>query len=183
MNSYEDIRQLYRPDQVRYLLIAESPPPDAAAEGSRHFYRTDRVRLDDRLFLNTIKALYPKAVDETDRELETDKERWLRRFQRDGWYMIEALEISMRHEVTKRDRQANIKLALPRLIERVREIAGNETKITLIKSNVFEVAAEPLRQAGFTVLNQQLLDYPGHYNQQAYRQKLAKLVADAERSR
>lgn len=180
MQSYEEIRQSYRPDQVKYLLIAESPPPSAEAAGSRHFYRTDRVRPDDRLFLNTIKALYPETAERADRELETDKEQWLRRFQHDGWYMIEALETSMRHEVTKKDRQANIKLALSRLIERVREIAVKDTKIMLIKSNVFEVATEPLRAAGFTVLNQQLLDYPGHYNQQAYRQKLAKLIADAK---
>lgn len=179
MQAYEEIRQSYRPSPVKYLLIAESPPPSAEAQGSRHFYRTDRVRPDDRLFLNTVKALYPETADRADRELETEKSQWLRRFQHDGWYMIEALETSMQHSVTKKERQANIQLALPRLIERVREIAGSDTKIILIKSNVFEVAAEPLRAAGFMVLNQALLDYPGYYNQQAYRQKLTKLVADA----
>jgi hypothetical protein len=46
----------------------------------------------------------------------------------------------------------------------------------LVKSNVFEVAAEPLRDAGFTVLNHELVDYPGHYNQKAYREKLARLA-------
>jgi hypothetical protein len=55
-------------------------------------------------------------------------------------------------------------------------LADPDTKIILIKSNVFEAAAEPLRQAGFTVLNKELLDYPGHFNQRAYREKLAKLA-------
>ncbi len=55
-----------------------------------------------------------------------------------------------------------------------------DTKIILIKSNVFVVAAEPLRQAGFTVLNQELLDYPGHFNQRAYREKLSKLAAQID---
>jgi hypothetical protein len=177
MENYEQIRQHYRPDVIKFLLIAESPPPPAAAEGSRHFYRTDRVRPDDRLFLNTVKALYPELASKTDTEIEQNKEAWLRRLQTDGIYMIEALETSMRHEVSKKQRQENIRQALPRLVERVRELADDQTGLILIKSNVNDVAAGPLRQAGFKVLNDGLVDYPGHYNQAAYRQKLAKLVS------
>lgn len=179
MGSYDDIRQQYRPKRIKFLLIAESPPPSAEAGGSRHFYRTDQVRPDDRLFNNTIKALYPEVADMPDAELQKDKEKWLRRLQADGWYMTESLERSLRHSVTKPERQELIRQALPRLIERVRELADSDTKIILIKSNVFDVAAEPLRQAGFNVLNTRLVDYPGHFNQQAYREKLSKLVVKA----
>jgi len=42
---------------------------------------------------------------------------------------------------------------------------------------VFDVAAEPLRAAGFHVLNTELVDYPGQFNQHAYREKLVKLAA------
>lgn len=128
------------------------------------------------MFVNTMKALYPEAADKTEVELEEEKENWLRRFQNDGWYMIEALEKSLPHEVTKQQRQELIKQNLPKLIERVGDLAGKDTKIILIKSNVFDVAAEPLRQAGFNVLNKELLDYPGQFNQAAYRKKLAQLV-------
>ncbi|HSX28507.1 MAG TPA: hypothetical protein VLF60_03620 [Candidatus Saccharimonadales bacterium] len=175
MSSYNDIREKYRPAHIKMLLIAESPPPAAEVQSSRQFYRSDRIRKDDRLFTNTIKALYPEAADMSEPELEADKEQWLRRFQADGWYMIEALEESQIHEITKGQRQARIAESLPRLLERVGELASKDTKIILIKSNVFDVAAEPLRQAGFTVLNTELVDYPGHFNQKAYREKLAAL--------
>ena len=89
--------------------------------------------------------------------------------------MIEALEESQAHEVTKAQRQERIRQSIPRLIERVKELAGKDTKIILIKSNVFEAAAVPLRQAGFNVLNTELVDYPGHFNQRSYREKLTKL--------
>ncbi len=135
------------------------------------------MRRDDRLFTNTIKALYPETVDQPEIELEQAKEQWLRRFRADGCYMIEALEDSQQHEVTKDQRQDRIRRALPRLLERVAELANDHTQIILIKSNVFDVAAEPLRGAGYTVLNTQLLDYPGRFNQRAYREKLTKLVA------
>ncbi|HTE22456.1 MAG TPA: hypothetical protein VK674_05455 [Candidatus Limnocylindria bacterium] len=176
MNSYETTRQRYRPANIKVLLIAESPPPSAEKASSRHFYRTDQVRRDDRLFVNTVKALYPEAADKTGAQLEPDKEQWLHRFQADGWYMLEALEQSQPHEATKEQRQELIRKSLPRLQARVRELAEKNTKIILIKSNVFEVAAGPLRQAGYTVLNTELVDYPGRFNQRAYRQKLAKLA-------
>jgi hypothetical protein len=176
MSSYDTIRQRYRPDQIKVLLIAESPPPAAQIDSSRHFYRSNPIRTNDRLFVNTIKALYPEASNLTEAQLEPQKKQWLRRFQADGWYMIEALETSLRHIVTKPERQARIRQNLPRLIERVKNLANQDTKVILIKSNVFDVAAEPLRQAGFTVLNTELVDYPGQFNQRDYREKLSKLA-------
>lgn len=177
MNSYNTLRKEYQPSHIKVLLIAESPPPAADVDSSRQFYRSEKIRKDDRLFVNTIKAIYLEVAEKTETEIESDKEAWLQRFKADGWYMIEALEESQVHEVTKAERQTKIKQALPRLIERVRELAETDTKLVLIKSNVFEVAAKPLQEAGFTVLNTELLDYPGRFNQRAYREKLAKLTS------
>jgi len=161
------------------LLIAESPPPSANINSSRQFYRTSRAYPEDRLFVNTIRALYPETLDISQSDLAAQKEHWLHRFKQDGWYMIEALEESQKHEVTKQQRQEKIRKALPRLITRVRELVKPDTKIILIKSNVFDVAREPLREAGFTVLNTELVDYPGRFNQKAYRQKLSELAKAA----
>lgn len=179
MESYETTRQKYRPATIKFLLIAESPPPAADIQSSRQFYRSEKVRKDDRLFVNTIKALYPEAANLTETQLEPEKEMWLRRFQADGWYMIEALEESQIHEVTKKQRQERIKASLPSILARVKALVNKDTKIILIKSNVFDVAAEPLREAGFKVLNTELLDYPGRFNQRAYREKLGKIINDA----
>lgn len=175
--DYDAVREQYKPRRITTLFIAESQPPAAGVASSRQFYRTDTVYREDRLFSNTIRALYPAAADLPEASLKKDKEFWLRKFQDDGFYMIEALETSLAHEVTKEQRQELIREALPRLIERVKSLHAQDARIILIKSNVFEVAAEPLSSAGFTVLNEQLLDYPGRFNQKAYREKLAKLLA------
>jgi hypothetical protein len=177
MDSYEKIRRRYKPDRVKVLLIAESPPPKADVQSSRQFYYADRIRKDDRLFTNTIRALYPEALVVPEPQLEEHKEDWLQRFKQDGFYMIEALEDSQEHEVTKKQRQQRIRDALPRLLTRVGEVADQDTGIILIKSNVFDVAAGPLRDAGFNMLNTELVAYPGHFNQRSYREKLAALVA------
>jgi hypothetical protein len=175
MSSYDETRQAYKPEQVLWLLIAESPPPQADQPSSRHFYRAQPARRDDRLFTNTIQALYQAAAELTEAEIQADKEDWLRRLQADGIYMIEALETSQRHQVTKRQRQDKIAAAAPRLVERARQLRPKKG-IVLIKSNVFDQAGGPLRQAGLKVLNKELVDYPGHFNQRAYRQKLRDLL-------
>lgn len=174
-HSYDSIRQKYKPSHIKLLLIAESPPPPPAAQSSRQFYYTDRIRKNDRLFINTIRAFYPKMAESSELTLEENKETWLNRLRQDGIYMIEALEKSQEHEVTKRERQELIKATIPKLIKRVGELVESSTKIILIKSNVFEVACEPLKSAGFTILNTELVDYPGRFNQRDYREKLARL--------
>lgn len=176
MYTYEKVRSIYKPEHIIFLLIAESPPPSPFIQSSRQFYYTDRIRKDDRLFTNTIRALYPETAKMPEKELEEHKETWLQRFKNDGFYMIEALETSQHHEVTKHERQEKITAALPRLITRIKELAGPKTKIILIKSNVFEAAAKPLTKAGFQILNTELVDYPGQFNQKDYREKLAALV-------
>lgn len=180
--SYEVDRRLYKPVHIHILFIAESPPPTSETPSSRHFYRTDTLRHNDRLFINTIKTLYPQAAELSEAQLEQAKDSWLRTFQQDGYYMIEALDSSLPHEVTKQQRQEYIRAALPVLIRRVSELVEPNTKIILIKSNVFEVAAEPLRKAGLAILNTELIDYPGHFTQKAYRQKLAGLLEAGARS-
>ena len=176
MSFYDEVRKKYRPSHIKVLLIAESPPPAPEVQSSRQFYYTDRIRKDDRLFVNTIRALYPETLESTEAQLEEEKEIWLQRFKDDGWYMIEALEDSQEHEATKKQRHERIQAALPNLLERIKELVEPSTKIILIKSNVFDVAAEPLRRAGYKVLNTELVDYPGRFNQRAYREKIARLI-------
>lgn len=176
MSDYDTVREHYRPATIKILMIAESQPPAAGVASSRQFYRTDSIYKEDRLFTNTMRALYPDAATLPEADLKQQKEQWLRRFQKDGWYMTEALETSLPHEITKQERQELIRTHLPRLLARVKKLVRPGTKIILIKSNVFEVAATPLRQAGYHVLNTELLDYPGRFNQKAYRDKLAALA-------
>lgn len=175
--TYEYIRRLYRPKRIKVLCIAESPPPPPEVQSSRQFYYTDRIRRDDRLFVNTIRAVYPETAKTPEKELEETKEGWLRRLQKDGFYMIEALTKSQPHKATKQERQEKIRENLPKLIQRVKDLVMPDTKLILIKSNVFDVAAAPLREAGFHVLNTELVDYPGRFNQRDYREKLAGLYA------
>jgi hypothetical protein len=175
--DYEKIRQRYRPEGIKYLLIAESgPPASAKIPSSRQFYRVDYQKPDDRLYANTMRVVFAEAEDLESSMLEADKSVWLERFKEAGFYMIEALETSLVHEVTKQERREMLSEQADRVVERVRELAAAGTKLILIKSNVYDMLAGPLREAGFTVLNEELLDYPGRFNQADFRRKLAAMV-------
>lgn len=176
MSEYDHVRERYKPDHITLLMIAESQPPAAGVQSSRQFYRTDSMYREDRLFTNTMRAIYPEAAELPESDLKQQKEQWLRRFQKDGYYMTEALTTSLAHEVTKQERQALIAEHLPALLARLKKLIGSTARIILIKSNVFDVAAEPLRAAGYRVVNHELLDYPGRFNQKTYREKLAKII-------
>jgi hypothetical protein len=128
--------------------------------------------------VDTIRALYPEAAEQTEAIIETEKERWLRQLQRDGVYMIEALAESQEHEVTKRQRQERIAEVLPELERKIKGLVDDTAGIILIKSNVFDVAAESLCSAGLQILNTELVDYPGRFNQRAYREKLGYLARE-----
>ncbi len=83
-HTYESLRLKYKPEHITFLLIAESPPPSSFIQSSRQFYYTDHIRKDDRLFVNTIRALYPETLETPEAELEEHKEEWLERFKADG---------------------------------------------------------------------------------------------------
>lgn len=173
--EYEKLRLSYKPTIINWLFIAESPPPPAGTVSTRHFYRTG-VGTGDRLFANTIKALYAEASSLSEAELAEQKETWLRRFQQDGCYMIECLDESLAHGTTPTERKQKIKAALPQLIAKVQELATPQTQIILIKSNPYNIATNPLKEAGFKVINQALIDYPGYWREEPYRQKLAETI-------
>jgi len=63
---------------------------------------------------------------------------------------------------------------LASLIQRIREVYDTiATQIALISSPVFSICANALRQEGFRVLNNQMIDFPGSGRQREFRNKLS----------
>ena len=173
--DYEQLRQSYRPQQIKWLLVAESPPPAADKTSTRHFYRPTAAGDGDRLFNNTIRAIYPEAPEPL--ELVAHKEEWLQRFKTDDFYLIEALTESLPHGTKTKDRLEALHDAVPNLIKRTKQLAGPDTKIILIKSTTFKMCTEPLREAGLNVINTETLNYPGFWQEEPYRTKLKQLIS------
>jgi hypothetical protein len=129
-NVYREAAAVYRPDAVRLLFVAEAPPTSV----ERYFY-FPRVPVHDSLWIETMRAMYGAEFGETAFE-RGRKDSWLRRFQRDGCFLADAVD-----EPISGSPRTRIQLIRKRAAESVREAAALQPKqVLLIKSTVYEGA-------------------------------------------
>lgn len=155
----------YRPDPVRILFMAESPP--AAAD--RHFYFEDVPRADG-LWVSTMRALYGEAFGQTARE-RPRKGEWLSRFQEDGFWMLEALP----DPVDKKKKETQIRENADAAQSAVRD--ADPQHVILIAAPVYKVLADPLREAGFSLPQTQAVPFPGRGQQGKFQTAMEAALA------
>jgi len=74
------------------------------------------------------------------------KETLLRKFQGDGFYLLDLLDIP------KNQYRGKLKDAVPDLIRKIDEVVTKEIPIILIKVTVYDAAKDELRRAGFRIV-------------------------------
>jgi hypothetical protein len=133
----ETARLKYRPDNLKYLLIAEAPP-----DSVERFFYYDDVREHDYLFLGVAQALYPELKDKflASKRSSVIKNEILRKFQADGFYLLDLSELPL-SQLTD-----DLSFQLVTLIEKVKNVADEQTKIILIKVNVYDIAFNSLQE-------------------------------------
>ncbi len=164
--------QKYRPAQVRILFLAESPP----AAPDRHFYFEDVTRADT-LWVQLMRALYPQEFGETAQERKR-KAVWLRRFQREGYWLLDAVP----YPIAKQKKEIQIRDNT----ERVRAViqAAAPEHVVLIAAPVYKVLRQPLAAAGISLPQPQAVPFPGRGQQGRFQIAMqATLAAIDESSR
>jgi len=153
MARYDELRALYRPDEVRVLLVAESPP-DPGEGPLRFFYDSTLVTGGDNLYRGVAEAVYGNepAVD------VNDKVAVLRCLQRDGFWLIDAVQ----HPINKLKRPARrdaIRSAAPELVARIQTLAPTRG-VVICHGGVFDEVAPLLRAEGVHLLHDAMLPFP-----------------------
>jgi hypothetical protein len=95
------------------------------------------------------KALYERRLD------IREKPAVLARLRDEGFWLIDAVDEPI-NKKTRPERRQVIRRAMPRLIDRCRELAP-ERGVIVCHGLVYEVAAVPLRAAGINVLHDEPL--------------------------
>src|SRR5437868_7689299 len=112
---YEELRQRYRPDRLRYLLIGESPPDPG--DGERRFFYSPSLRADN-LYRGVATAVYGE-----EEELDVrDKPAVLEHLRRDGFWLIDAVE-DLVNKLTRSARARAVAENVPRLVRHCVELA------------------------------------------------------------
>jgi hypothetical protein len=168
----------YKPATIRILFISEAPP---AFRFKRLFY-FEGLRDGDTLFLEMMKVVYGSVVGFTEsgfspgssvEEIRNRKSELLARFMREGYFLIDASEEPMPNGATSSQKLALLRASVPRLLVRLKDFAVDKcVPIVLIGAVTYSACALPLRDFGFNVINEAMIDHPARGGQQRFRQKL-----------
>jgi hypothetical protein len=160
--TYLEFRNRYIPASIKVIFVLESPP----ASG-RYFYNPAgsvseplfRAMMRDVLEINPIS-----------------KEEGLKEFAARGYFLFDATYTPVnRSKGNARD--AIILGDFPLLVAELREYAGHQTGIVLVKANVCGLLEPKLRDLGFNVLNQgMLIPFPSSGQQSKFRSAIQKVL-------
>ncbi len=184
LKRFEEAARRYLPNPVRLLFIAEAPP---AFKVNRLFYFTG-LRDGDTLFLEMMKVLYPSEAGYgkgafrpgySAKQMRLRKPEFLRKFQNDGYHLIDAYEQPMPDGANAAAKTALMRSTLPALQSKVRRLAGKRNvPIILIGGITYSVCAETLRLDGHRIANRTMIHHPARGNQKLFRAKLTDVLKD-----
>lgn len=166
---YRTASNKYKPADLKTLIIAEAPPCNL----DRFFY-FEEVPRQDSLFLEMMGVLYPemKAQYLAKKRDPALKVELLEEFQADGYWLMDLAELpyevsGIRHEDS-----------LPDLLARVEKAAGPETRMVLVKANVFDCCYAALKEAGYKV-SAERIPFPGSGQQAVFREGFRRALGMA----
>lgn len=148
----------YKPDEVKLLLVAESPPRGKPGESERYFY-FENVAKHDSLFLSIAKELL-----KTDPQ-RSAKRQLLRELQKRGVFLVD-----LKPDPTD---PRPLPTHVPQLIRTCKRLQPQ--KIILIKVDVYDAAYADLAQAGLPVVNERI-PFPGSGRQTEFRNQFGRAL-------
>lgn len=174
--EFEESRERYMPDEIKYLFITEAPPP---IESDRYFYFRV-VTENDYLFLNLMRALYPVTYKSylPVKELRKSKKTFLDMFMTNGCYLIEAVDKPIPRGLGASKRITLIKDNREKLLEKIKSICNEKTKVILISSTVFAACYDFLKEAEVNIVNKkdESIYFPDRWNNESFQNQMSKLL-------
>ena len=156
----EELRQVYKPDEVRLLLVGESPPA-----GHTFFYRGD-----SNLCRHTQEAF--SAAFGTEYE---DAGSFLVHFWRMGCYLDDLCLVPV-NNLSKAERRAERRRGIEPLAERMAEMSPR--MVVVVMKGIARHVQQAVKQAGLTGVPLRALPFPAMGHQAKYVEGLARALRD-----
>lgn len=151
---YARLREEYRPEHVRLLLIGESAPSDHGESARRNFFYADHLGYDN-LYRGVVEALYDQRGLKAKSH---DKRPWLRQLQADGVFLIDLVPFPVNDVASKKERMRILRDNVQGCVART--TALDPDGIIACSRDVFACLADPLREAGLPLLHDMPLSFP-----------------------
>jgi len=169
---YINASSRYKPDSIRFLIVAESPPPSGG-----YFYFDFSTR-HDYLFKETMNAL-GIIPETTDIDEGFDKAPFLRQFQSRGFFLIDVVNVPI-NELPKSEKVQVINDAIPGFVEEVKKL--DPRWIIIVRASIFEKVRNSLIAHGLgdRILNTSAIPFPSGGRPAEFRKAFKALVAPVE---
>jgi len=173
MNHFEIARIKYKPEKIKYLFIAETPPKSM----SNRFFYFENVDKQDSLFIETMKLLYPEETKNIETKIIRNNKKWfLQKFKDEGYYLIDSLENPFELKFSSSQKVNLIKNGQVALLQNIKTLVDDQTKVILISSPVYFANDYFLRNQGINIINVEPIDFPGSGGQRKYKEKMRKII-------
>lgn len=173
MNRFEKAREKYRPKEIDYLLVAETPPK---SDSNRFFY-FEKVDKQDSFFLETMKFLYPEETKLMGtKTIRSRKKEFLDRFKQDGFYLIDSLDQPFEKKYSSSQKIKLIEKGQNKLLTKIQKLISEGTKVILIAAPVYKANFRFLKNNSIPVINEELIDFPGSGGQKKYKEKMKQII-------
>ncbi len=168
-DSRKSAADYFKPKKTRILFLAESPP----SSPERYFYYPD-VKKHDWLWIGLMKAIYGKQFKELRAE-RLRKMDWLKRFQSDGYRLIDAVKVPIC--AGDSSKVQIIKSRLDHIVDEIQKI--NPKQIVMVKATVYDTLYQDLENRGLPVVNAKL-PFPDNRWQKKFQYEFGRLVKSRE---
>ena len=169
MDRVYEAREKYRPEYIKLMFIAESPP----CSDDRFFYFED-VKTGDSLFLYIIRAVFPDLEAWETKQIRAKKEELLYRFRDAGYFLEDSVPVSIPKGTKNKEKEKIVLSNQADLMNRIEPYKKN-TKFVLLSAMVFKINYSALVANGFNILNDFMLPFPGSGQQTKFKNGIARI--------
>lgn len=169
---YQELREQWRPSQVRLLLIAESAPDAGADRTARRFFYAPTLSRADNLFRGVVDAMYGASK----LKAGADRTYWLARLRDDGVYLIDLASAPV-NKLSPRSRRETLTASVPECVTAAVELSPEG--VIVCHAPTYALLDQPLRNIGLNILHDQPIPFPlGNHRArfvELFRQALERL--------
>ncbi|MEM5799315.1 MAG: hypothetical protein QXZ43_01455 [Candidatus Aenigmatarchaeota archaeon] len=162
MKNYQKYASRFRPDNIKVLFIAESPPK------SENYFYCVRDK-PGPLFMYLMQVVFNKTWEELKKE---KKKVLLEKFKEKGYFLTDVFEHPI-YKKNKKEKEKSRKNLIQRLenFEKDGILDKKRTKIILISTTSYE-NKDILIEEGFNVLNKENVPFPSNGHQNVFKEKI-----------
>ena len=164
IREYKKCSKRFLPEKIDILLIAESPP-FPKKDIKSYFYFSEYLPQRDLLFQLIIKVIYDYNFRQGDNKI-----KYLNMLKKDGYYLVDSVNYPI--DLDKNGNKVNdveknnvIEEGKGGFIKGLEKInVSKNTKIILIKENIYRIYNNFLSEKGFCVINEDKINFPFWYD-------------------